>query len=172
MNDRRVADRERTSKAASIVFGKQTGEHACEVEVTDLGNGGAGIYRSGQAILPLKFELLFDGLRRNCRMVWRKGNFFGVTFEDHSSPTQDTSHRSPVDLVFEGSEFSALGDPPQLAYPHSDQLLSEFTSIIAERSSANRSDVHFLIGVVLALALPVLLGLGAYVATTVALAVG
>ena len=170
MDDRRLADRGRTSKAASIIFGKQTGEHACEVEVTDLGRGGAGIYRSGKAILPLTFELSFDGLRRTCRLVWRRGNFFGVTFEDHSSPTQDTSLRSPADLGFAGNEFSALGDPPPLV-SDSDQILSEFTSIIAERSSSSRSDVHFLIGAVLALALPALLGLLAYVATTVALAV-
>src|ERR1700744_2102610 len=100
MDDRRLADGGRTSKAASIIFGKQTGEHACEVEVTDLGRGGAGIYRSGKAILPLTFDLCFDGLRRTCRMVWRRRNFFGVTFEDHSSPTQDTSLRSPADLGF------------------------------------------------------------------------
>jgi hypothetical protein len=86
MDDRRSADRTRTSKAASILFGRQAGEHSCEVEVKDLGNGGAGIYKSGLAILPLTFDLSLDNLRRRCRMVWRRGNFFGVTFEDRGSP--------------------------------------------------------------------------------------
>ena len=87
MDDRRSVDRAKTSKAASIVFGGQTGERSCEVEVKDVENGGAGIYKSGLAILPLTFELSFDDLRRRCRMVWRRGNFFGVTFEDQRAPT-------------------------------------------------------------------------------------
>jgi hypothetical protein len=171
MDDRRSADRTRISKAASIIFGRQTGEHSCDVEVTDLGNGGAGIYRSGKAILPLTFELSFDNLRRTCRMVWRRGNFFGVTFEDQTfTPTEPEV--SEADVVFEQPSFSVLADPPQFARPDSDLTLAEFASRIAERHGEGRSDRRFMIGVVLALALPVLISLGAYIATTVALRVG
>jgi hypothetical protein len=172
MDDRRLAGRTRTSKAASIFFGRKTGESSCDVEVTDLGNGGAGIYGSGKAILPLTFELSFDSLRRTCRMVWRRGNFFGVTFEDEHSPTLSEPEVSEADVAFEGPAFSILADPPQLARPDSDQTLAEFASKISERNGEGRSDVRFTIGVVLALALPVLISFGAYVATTVALRVG
>jgi hypothetical protein len=170
MDDRRSTDRTRTFKTASISFGRQ--EHACDVEVTDLGNGGAGIYKSGKAILPLTFELSFDNLRRTCRMVWRKGNFFGVTFEDQSSLPSHQPELRETDVVFEGPAFSILADPPQLARPDSDQTLAEFVSKISERKGETRSDARFTIGVVLVLALPVLISLGAYIATTVALRVG
>jgi len=169
MDDRRSDGRTRTSKPASIFFGRETSEPACDVEVTDLGNSGAGIYKSGKAILPLTFDLSLDNLRRSCRMVWRRGNFFGVTFEDQISPTR--SEPEVADVVFEGSAFSVLADPPQLARADSDETLAEFASKIADNND-HRSDVRFTIGVVLALALPVIISLGAYIATTVALRVG
>ena len=169
MDDRRSAGRTRTSKAASISYGRQ--DPACDVEVTDLGNGGAGIYKSGKAILPLTFELSFDNLRRTCRMVWRRGNFFGVTFEDHCAPTV-SEQVSEADVVFEGPAISILADPPQLARPDTDQILTEFASQISEPNAQSRSDVRFTMGVVLAMAVPVLISLGAYIATTLALRVG
>jgi hypothetical protein len=172
MDDRRSAGRTRTSKAASIFFGTQTGEHACDVEVTDLGNGGAGIYKSGRAILPLTFELSFDNLRRRCQLVWRRGNFFGVTFEDQRSPALKAPEVGEADVIIEGPALSILADQQRLAGPGGAEELTEFASKIAEQNNDNRSDVRFMIGVVVALALPVLISLGAYVATTVALRVG
>ena len=86
MDNRRFVDRTKTSKLAAISFGGQAGERFCDVEVRDLGSGGAGIYKPGLALLPTTFELSFDNLRRRCRMVWRSGNLFGVTFEDQHSP--------------------------------------------------------------------------------------
>lgn len=169
MDDRRSDDRTRTSKPASILFGSQTSEHSCDVEVTDLGSSGAGIYKSGKAILPLTFDLSLDNLRRKCRLVWRRGNFFGVTFEDQI-PSGRTEG-SGAGVVFEEPAFSVLAAPPQLVCPDDDQTLTEFEEI-AGRKDERRSDVRFTIGVVLALALPVIISLGAYIATTVALRVG
>jgi hypothetical protein len=169
MDDRRFADRTRASKLASISFGGQTNEHSFEVEVTDLGNGGAGIYKSGKAILPLIFDLSFDNLRRTCRMVWRRGSFFGVAFEDQISSTRSEPEVNRTDFICEEAAFSTLADPPQLARADSDQPLADFASKIGERYDESRSDVRFTIGVVLALGLPVLISLGAYIATTVAL---
>jgi hypothetical protein len=103
-------------------------------------------------------------------MVWRRGNFFGVTFEDQILPTR--CEPEIADVVFEGPAFSVLADPPQLARPESDETLAEFVSKIAGRKDESRSDVRFMVGVVLALALPVIISLGAYIATTVALRVG
>jgi len=172
MDDQRSDRRTRTSKAGSIFFGKQTSEHSCDVEVTDLASGGAGIYKQGLAILPLTFELSFDNLRRTCRMVWRKGNFFGVTFEDHSSPAVREVEVRGGDTTIEGSVFSLLGNSRQLARPDDIELMTEFASQIAERKDNGWSDVRFTAGVAVALALPVLISLGAYIAATVVLGTG
>jgi hypothetical protein len=172
MDDRRSVGRTRTSKPASIFFGRQAGEHSCDVEVTDLGNGGAGLYKSGKAILPLTFELSFDNLRRTCRMVWRRGNFFGVTFEDQSAPSPGEPEVGQADVVLGEPAFSVLADPPQLVRSGCDETLAEFVSKISEPNGESRSDVRFTIGVALALALPALISLGAYIATTLALRVG
>ena len=170
MDDRRSVDRARTTKAASIVFGGQTGERSCEVEVKDIGSGGAGIYKSGLAILPLTFELSLDNLRRRCRMVWRRGNFFGVTFEDQCSPTLIESEIGEADLAISEPPFSLLDEPLQLA--DNTEGLTEFESHITQRNGDRGSDVGFTIGVAVALALPVLISLGAYIATTVVLKAG
>jgi hypothetical protein len=172
MDDRRTNGRTRTSKAASIFFGRQTSEPSCDVEVTDLTNGGAGIYKPGLAILPLTFELSFDNLRRTCRMVWRKGNFFGVTFEDESSPAIGEAEVRGGGLTIEGPVFSLFSDPPQLARPDDTDALTEFASHIAERNGDGRTDVRFTVGVAIALALPVLISLGGYIATTLVLKAG
>jgi hypothetical protein len=172
MDDRRSNGRTRISKAGSIFFGKQTSEHSCDVEVTDLANGGAGIYKPGLAILPLTFELSFDNLRRTCRMVWRRGNFFGVTFEDESSPTISEAEVRASDVRIEGPAFSLFADPPQLAHPDDAEALTEFASHIAERNGDGRTDVRFTVGVAIALALPVLISLGGYIATTLVLKAG
>ena len=170
MDDRRSVDRARTSKAASIVFGRQAGGHSCEVEVKDIGSGGAGIYKSGLAILPLTFELSLDNLRRRCRMVWRRGNFFGVTFEDQCSPTLIESEIGEADLAISEPPFSLLDEPLQLA--DNTEGLTEFESNITQRNGDCGSDVGFTIGVAVALALPVLISLGAYIATTAVLKAG
>ena len=172
MDDRRDNGRTRTSKAASIFFGSQTSERSCDVEVTDLANGGAGIYKPGLAILPLTFELSFDNLRRACRIVWRKGNFFGVTFEDQRSLTIGEAEEGEGDLTLEAPVFSLLGDQPQLARPNDTEALTEFASQIVKRNDDGRSDAHFAVGVAIVLALPVLISLGAYVAATVVLGTG
>jgi hypothetical protein len=170
MDDRRSVDRKRTSRAASIEFGRQTGEHSCEVEVQDIGNGGAGIYKSGLAILPLTFELSLDNLRRRCRMVWRRGNFFGVTFEDQCSPTLIKSEIGEAELAIDEPSFSLLSEPLQVA--DNTGGLTEFASIIAVRNGDSDSDVGFTIGVVVVLALPVLISLCGYIATTVVFKTG
>ena len=172
MDNRRSVDRTKTSKPAAVSFGGQAGERSCDVEVRDIGNGGAGIYKSGLALLPTTFELSFGSLRRRCRMVWRRGNFFGVTFEDESSLMPSEPDVKSTDVQFDGAALSMLSEPPLLAQINSDRAPMEFESIISERKRDDRSDVRFAIGVAVALALPALISLGAYVATTIALRVG
>jgi len=171
-DDRRSNGRTRTSRTASIFFGRQTSEHSCDVEVTDLANGGAGIYKPGLAILPLTFELSFDNLRRRCRMVWRRGNFFGVTFEGHGSSALDLPEVGEAGFAIEEPTFSILSDPPQLVRPDNVESVTEFASTIGEPDNAAPSDVRFAVGVAVALAMPVLISVGAYIAMTVVLRTG
>ena len=105
-------------------------------------------------------------------MVWRRGNFFGVTFEDQSSLEPSEPDVKASDLQFDGEMLSMLSAPPMLAQIDSDRAPTEFESTVSERKREDRSDVRFAIGVAVALALPVLISLGAYVATTIALRVG
>ena len=111
-------------------FGGQTGEHSCDVNVTDITDGGAGIKTQGLAVLPLTFDLFFDNLRRKCRLVWRKGNSFGVTFEDHSTPTHSDANGG-ADVVMPGPALLALNDPPQLSYFDSADGWSEYDSKVS-----------------------------------------
>src|ERR1700740_2704439 len=172
MDDRRSTNRTSTSKAAELLFGKQTGEHACDVEVRDLTDGGAGIYKPGLAVLPLNFELSFGNFRRKCRMVWRKGNFFGVAFEDQSAPIPGEPELSERGVAIEEPSLAMLSAPPLLANPDNAEGLAEFTSKIGEQNNHGRSDARFIIGVDIALAMPVLISLGAYIATTAAIRAG
>jgi hypothetical protein len=172
MDDRRSNGRTRISKAASLFFGGQTGAPSCDVNLTDLTNGGAGIYKKGLAVLPVTFELSFDNLRRKCRLVWRKGNFFGVAFENQSLPSDRENELGEGDIAIPEPAFSILNDPPpQPAYFGNADLLPECTTKGVDRKHDGRADLRFAIGVAVAFALPVLISISAYVATTVVLKV-
>jgi hypothetical protein len=168
MNDRRSNDRTRITKAASLFFGGQTGARSCDVSLTDVTNGGAGIHTQGLAILPLTFELSFDNLRRRCRLVWRKGNFFGVTFENQCASTSGETN-GEVDFVMPPPTLLASNDAPQLTLFENVDGWSEYTSKISDRNNQQKINFRFTIGVAIALALPVLIGLSVYIATTAAL---
>jgi hypothetical protein len=176
MDDRRSNGRTRISKAASLFFGGQTGVHSCDVNLTDVTNGGAGIYKQGLAVLPVTFELSFDNLRRRCRLVWRKGNFFGVAFENQELTDADESRTGETEIatseiVIREPALSMLNDPPQSAYFGCVDTMSECASNGIIRRDDGRADLRFTIGVAVALALPVLISMSAYVATTAVLKV-
>jgi hypothetical protein len=105
-------------------------------------------------------------------MVWRKGNFFGVTFEDQGAPTISEAEVRRSDVTIEAPGFSLLANPQQLAHPDDAEAFTEFASQIAERKSDGGADVRFTVGVAVALGLPVLISLGAYIATTKVLGAG
>jgi hypothetical protein len=166
MDDRRSNGRARIAKAASLFFSGQTGVRSCDVSVTDITNGGAGIRTKGLAVLPLNFELSFDNFRRKCRLVWRDGNFFGVAFENQSTPTYSETEVSEAAGVIPGPAFSALNDPPQRTYCDNADRSSEFTSKVIDRKIHRETDLRFIIGVVIALTLPVVIGMSVSIATT------
>jgi hypothetical protein len=160
MDDRRSIGRTSIAKAALLFFGGQTGVRSCGV--TDITSAGAGIRTQGLAVLPLNFELSFGNFRtiRKCRLIWRDGNFLGVTFENQNTRADGATKVSEADGVI--PVLSALNDPPQLAYLDNAN----------NRKIQRRADLRFSIGVAIALALPALVGTGFYIATTTILRAG
>ena len=79
--DRRAVERTNILKGALLSFSKKAGVHSCTVR--DITNLGAGFRAQNLQIMPLDFELSFDGFRTGCtcRLIWRQDEFFGVTFE-------------------------------------------------------------------------------------------
>jgi hypothetical protein len=79
--ERRSVGRTKIMKGALIFFSKNAGVQSCTVR--DVTNLGAGIRGQNLQIMPLDFELSFDGFRtvRQCRLIWRQHEFFGATFE-------------------------------------------------------------------------------------------
>jgi hypothetical protein len=171
MDDRRTNGRTRIAKAASLFFSGQTGERSCYVNVTDITDGGAGIKTRGLAVLPLTFDLSFDNLRRKCRLVWRKGNFFGVAFEDHSTPAHSEANGG-ADIVIPGPALLAFNDPAQLTYFDNADGWSGYTSKVSDRKNPRQHNLRFTAGVAIALGLPVFIGMTLYVATTAILRAG
>jgi hypothetical protein len=79
MDETRRAPRHRVLKAGTIEFGGG----AIDCTIRNLSDTGAAIEVSNQIGIPDKFTLVVpgDGLRRLCRVMWRKGLRIGVTFE-------------------------------------------------------------------------------------------
>ena len=79
--ERRSMGRTRINRNALLFFRGQTGVFSCCVR--DVTNPGAGIRLERLNVLPLEFDLSFDNFRtvRECRLVWRKNDFVGVTLK-------------------------------------------------------------------------------------------
>jgi hypothetical protein len=80
--DRRAEVRTTIDRDALVFFQGQSKVHPCCVR--DVTNDGAGLrMTTGFSILPIEFGISFDGFRtmRMCRLIWRGGDFVGVTFE-------------------------------------------------------------------------------------------
>jgi hypothetical protein len=79
--ERRSVGRTKILKDALLFFNKKAGVQSCTVR--DVTNLGAGIRARNLQIVPLNFDLSFDGFRtiRKCRLIWRQHEFFGVAFE-------------------------------------------------------------------------------------------
>jgi hypothetical protein len=79
-NERRSVGRRKVVETALLFFGGRRGIITCGVR--DLSRVGAGIRLQNVNVLPADFELTFDNFTtvRKCRLVWRQGDFTGVTF--------------------------------------------------------------------------------------------
>lgn len=66
------------SRSAKIIIDAKSPTLDCSV--VDYSAGGACLELSRQATLPKRFELLYSGTRKKCRMVWTSGFRIGVAF--------------------------------------------------------------------------------------------
>lgn len=66
------------SRAAKLIVGPKI--PAIDCGVVDYSAGGACLEMDGQVSLPSRFELLFGGAKKRCRLVWRTGRRLGVAF--------------------------------------------------------------------------------------------
>lgn len=74
----RVQPTGKDSNAAKLIVGPKIPVIDCKV--VDYAAGGACLEISGQTKLPDRFELLFGGTKKRCRVVWSKGRRLGVSF--------------------------------------------------------------------------------------------
>jgi hypothetical protein len=76
--ERRALGRTSINRDALMFLSGQARVHACCVR--DVTNLGAGIRLNGLKIVPLDFDLSFDGFRtiRKCRLIWRESDFMGA----------------------------------------------------------------------------------------------
>lgn len=66
------------SKAAKIIVAPR--EPTIDCTVVDYAAGGACLEVNGQIVLPNRFELLWAGTKKKCRVVWKSGRRTGVAF--------------------------------------------------------------------------------------------
>jgi hypothetical protein len=98
MSEHRRAVRERRLAAGRIKFGPG-GEVRCMIR--NLSSSGALLEIGAPTDIPDKFVLvvLSNLKKRNCEVVWRHGNRFGVAFtgpEDFGSSMKDPAQRAMV----------------------------------------------------------------------------
>jgi hypothetical protein len=78
MEQQRVAARQRVLKGGTIEFGGG----AIDCTVRNISATGAALDVTSPIGIPTQFTLVADGNKKPCRIVWRKPNRIGVTFEN------------------------------------------------------------------------------------------
>ena len=81
-DNRRAVGRADIEKGALLFFKGQIGARGCNV--IDISHGGAKLRTHNLSVLPNTFELTFGNFStiRQCRLIWRDGDFLGVAFEN------------------------------------------------------------------------------------------
>jgi hypothetical protein len=74
----RVRPAGRNADVAKLIVGPKVPVVDCKV--IDYSPGGACLEVWAQTTLPDRFELLFGGSKKRCRVVWRTGRRLGVAF--------------------------------------------------------------------------------------------
>jgi hypothetical protein len=78
VQEKRTGSRKRVLKTAQIILSAKAPKLECAVR--NLSDTGACLQLSTTYGLPMRFDLVFDGVRRPCRAVWRTDTKMGVTF--------------------------------------------------------------------------------------------
>ncbi len=80
-DDRREFVRTWVYRSALLSISGQITGQPCSVR--DYTVKGASIRLNGIALLPLEFQISFDGFRtcEPCRLIWRDGDFAGLLFQ-------------------------------------------------------------------------------------------
>jgi hypothetical protein len=84
--ERRTVPRHRILKSGQIIFGKRASVIDCTVR--NFSSSGAAIWLPNAAVLPPKFDLLFDKAIRHCIVVWRQADLMGVKFRSEATRRQ------------------------------------------------------------------------------------
>jgi PilZ domain len=74
----RVRPTGRFSDAAKLILGPK--DPVIDCRIVDYSPGGACLEIAPQTKLPNRFELVFGGTRKRCRVVWNAGRRLGVAF--------------------------------------------------------------------------------------------
>lgn len=74
----RVRPTGNVSSVAKLIVGPKAPVIDCRV--VDYSAGGACLEIAGQIKLPSRFELLYGGTKKRCRVVWSAGRRVGVSF--------------------------------------------------------------------------------------------
>jgi hypothetical protein len=74
----RVRPTGKISSIAKIIIGPRAPVIDCSI--IDYSAGGACLEVSGETKLPNRFELLYGGTKKRCRVVWSVGRRLGVVF--------------------------------------------------------------------------------------------
>jgi len=78
VQEKRATFRKRVLKTAQIILSDKAPKLDCAVR--NLSNTGACLQLSTTYGIPMSFDIVLDGVRRPCRVVWRTDTKMGVTF--------------------------------------------------------------------------------------------
>jgi PilZ domain len=76
-DEHRVKPRQRMLKGATIEFGGG----AIDCTIRNLSQTGAALDVTSPVGIPAEFNLVAEGIRRPCKVVWRKEKRIGITFD-------------------------------------------------------------------------------------------
>ena len=79
MKERRPARRKPLMMTGVIILSERAPRIQCKV--IDRSEIGAGLEVPTGIDIPEKFDLVVEGIRRRCRLVWRNANKIGAAFE-------------------------------------------------------------------------------------------
>jgi hypothetical protein len=74
----RVRPTGRISDGGKLILGPK--DPVIDCRIVDYSPGGACLEIAAQTKLPNRFELVFGGTRKRCRVVWSAGRRLGVAF--------------------------------------------------------------------------------------------